>query len=316
MSSDRPIRATQNLYQGVNAHLQSALLKAGRWAGYHGALINALRATLNRNLPEGYIAISEESIQMRRPDIHIEAIVTPPSYASSAKLPRPFQPDPRVQEAVLEQYIPVLEIEEAEWLNIALRHEESDIPIIWIEILSPSNKSGDKLLKYRRKRREILAGGTTFVEIDLIHGISTTLEEVADYDQPGSETQRHPYAIWFIDPKVQIGEEGRSGFASFNVNEAIPDVRMRLLGADTVLMQLGAAYRAMFATDPGWGRQIDYRLPPEDVHSYVQRRDRIAIAALMSEAERLNEAGADLDSAAPLTIPPHLIQKLEQSVTL
>lgn len=62
-----------NLYPGINAHLQN----------------QRLEASLNRHLPTGYIAISEESIQMRRPDIHIEA--APDLRANPfSNLPAPF----------------------------------------------------------------------------------------------------------------------------------------------------------------------------------------------------------------------------------
>jgi hypothetical protein len=315
-----PLRASQNLYAGLNAHLQSELLARGAWAGYHGALIAALAGTINRALPPGYIALSEESIQMRRPDLHIQQ--TPDWVGGGAPvLPSPFQPDARVLE--ISPDLLRLGQDEAEEtltaLGIYVDAPENGVEpgerlLTWIELLSPSNKAGDKLARYCAKRDDLLAQGVTFLEIDLIHGISTSLARVADYAQPGDEAARHPYAIWFIDPRRLPDGRQFTALAQFDVNEAIPSLRIRLEENDTVLIDLGAAYAQMFAANPGWGRQVDYARPPKDIASYAQFRDLVMIAAVMIEVERLADAGVNLDhpACAPLALPSELLAALNR----
>lgn len=314
-----PLKFQRNLYPGINAHLQSEVLAAGRWLGYHNHIITALEASLNRHLPPGYIAVSEESIQMRRPDIHIEATGEsrhPPHH----DLPAPFQPDTRVEEHIPEALLIQTEeeIEKPIGIGIYVERDHPDMPpLIWIEVLSPSNKAGESLGKYIEKRREVLYRGTTFVEIDLIPGISTSLPAIPDYDTPGDETEHHPYHIWFINPVVTRDEPGFFAHAAFTVSDTIPDIRLRLLDRDSVLMKLGEAYESMFATNPGWGRQTDYAIPPVHVENYVQFRDQVWIAGLMKTIAQQVEHGQDLnDPTLPKPIPgSELLTTLYQNPT-
>lgn len=305
------LRSRYNLYTGINAHLQSELLVRGSWAGYHGALIASLAGALNRALPAGYIALSEESIQMQRPDVFI-AKTTRETAPIIASLPTPFQLDPRVHE-IAPDILLLEEDEQEELIGIGIYVESIGTLLAWIEILSPGNKSGKKLAHYINKRDELLNKGVTFVEIDLIHGISTSLHTIPDYNTPGIEQERHPYTIWFIDPRRLADGRQITAVAQFDVYESIPDIRLRLEENDTVVMKLGEAYVDMFAANPGWGRQVDYSQPPKKVEQYTQFRDLVAIAAVMIAAEQQVQAGADANDTPMFTVPPELLTELNHN---
>lgn len=60
------IQGTKNLYRGINAHLNSLLQnEPGDWEGFHSDHIADLRRLIDAQLPEGYYARNERSLQIR-----------------------------------------------------------------------------------------------------------------------------------------------------------------------------------------------------------------------------------------------------------
>lgn len=94
-----PIYSATNLYPGVNAHLNSFLQTTdGAWHSFHAAHIIDLARTLRAMLPDGYLIIEEQSMQIavfnldigvtRRalsmPDLSIYGTSAPASAASTS----------------------------------------------------------------------------------------------------------------------------------------------------------------------------------------------------------------------------------------
>ena len=74
--------------------------------------------------------------------------------------------------------------EEIEQPYLEIRDVESQTLVTAIEMLSPTNKRGDGLEEFRKKRRELLSGPAHYLEIDLLRKgkrfpISNTLPSVA-----------------------------------------------------------------------------------------------------------------------------------------
>ena len=66
---EQPIRLKQNPYRGPNAHLLSLQQtpdrdNAGLWHSFHSDYITYSVEWLNANLPDGYSALSEQSLQI------------------------------------------------------------------------------------------------------------------------------------------------------------------------------------------------------------------------------------------------------------
>ena len=61
----------KNPYKGINAHLNSLLQTSATesqpalWSSFHASHINHIADFLNDALPDGYIALSEQSLQVR-----------------------------------------------------------------------------------------------------------------------------------------------------------------------------------------------------------------------------------------------------------
>ena len=61
----------RNPYKGINAHLNSLLQTIGDdsqlslWSSFHASHINHIADFINDELPEGYLALSEHSLQVR-----------------------------------------------------------------------------------------------------------------------------------------------------------------------------------------------------------------------------------------------------------
>jgi len=70
-----PVHQRENVYGGVNAHLQSALqtpsgAESGvmMWASFHSDHVTNISEFLNERLPAGYVARTEQSLQILRDD--------------------------------------------------------------------------------------------------------------------------------------------------------------------------------------------------------------------------------------------------------
>jgi hypothetical protein len=74
-----PIYRKDNPYQGVNAHFNSLLQNMeGGWLTFHSDHIIRLKDVINRALPSGYYAVSEQSLQ-------IQIALSPPARARKSR---------------------------------------------------------------------------------------------------------------------------------------------------------------------------------------------------------------------------------------
>src|SRR5262249_44712225 len=59
------LQSEQNLYPGINAHLNSILQnEPGGWQSFHAGHVTHLFETIDANLPPGYFARSEKTMQI------------------------------------------------------------------------------------------------------------------------------------------------------------------------------------------------------------------------------------------------------------
>lgn len=141
------------------------------------------------------------------------------------------------------------EIEEA---FLEIRHVESKAAVTVIEVLNPSNKiQGSASRKsFLDKRRQILASGVHWVEIDLLRAGIPSLDRLAVVSSD--------YRI-----VVSRGEDlRRATFWPVSVRQKLPIVAIPLRGKDTdVPLDLGAVLRAAY-DHAGYDLSIDYRNDP------------------------------------------------------
>jgi hypothetical protein len=296
-----------NQYLGINAHFQSLALSTGNhglWREFHRSHITDLTRALNDQLePKGYIAHQEDSLQIAffeqdynpESDILIRdvSLVRDTADASMAAT--------LVLDLPAEKLIDTDEqrMKDPSAVKIyRLVDDATGVPVTWIELLSPSNKSGQGYNTYKAKRDSMMQLGVVFVEVDYLHGVSTSLNSIIDYRSPGRKSQPAPdacpYHIWMIDPRLPRHDEHSAALASFKVDDPVPPFRIPLSQSDSLMFDFNTVYHETFRLQPGFGRRIDYTRPPVNAAADYNARDLRAIAARMLTVQALAARGVDL----------------------
>jgi len=324
----RRIHSTVNQYLGINAHLHSTFLRTEPegWEEFHSSHITDLTRAMNAHLPAmGYIARQERSLQIR----HFDEMTTPISDVLISDMPgsgkaasaRTFAA-PQAQVALNVPASTLLEADPAETKRpfaikiYELEGGQREKPVAWIEILSPSNKAGSGYASYIAKREALLANWLVFVEMDYLHGASTSLEKIRDYHPPGRDRQpredAHPYHLWMVDPRLPPDDERSGAIAAFDVDEPIPAMRIPLNRGDHLTFDFNAGYHQTFQAQPAFGMAVNYAAAPEGVEQDYNRRDRLAIAARMLTVQKLQREGVNLANG-PYPVDSGVLERLRHT---
>jgi len=153
-------------FPGMNPFLE----QKDTWVDFHHDFITYARAALAGQVGPNYLVkvevrllLHELSAQERRfIGVADVGMIAPPGPASSA-------PSGLMTAAPVQLQLPAVEVERHASIEIRDRRNRRVITVI--ELLSPSNKSpGSDRDDYMAKRRQVLAGMTNLVEIDLRRG--------------------------------------------------------------------------------------------------------------------------------------------------
>lgn len=236
-------------FPGMDPYLEAP----ERWADFHHALAERIKAALNGMLGESYFARvevrtvwydgGEGGVQVGYPDVAIlrdaAAIYTViPTRTDSPVAPirRPIPLPQRVR------------------LHSVRVYGNPDRQLVTaIEILSPVNKTGSGLEKYQRKRVAIFSLGVNLVEIDLLRG----------GERPGSEVCEPPLDTDYILLVNRPEDEATriSDIWPVALNEPLPIIPIPLRMPDSdLLLDLGQVVRQVYQ-EGAYGREIDYRHP-------------------------------------------------------
>jgi hypothetical protein len=320
--------STVNQYLGINAHLHSHFLHSETegWEEFHSSHITDLTRAMNAYLPEmGYIARQERSLQIR----HFDESISPISDVLISDLSRPSA-TPRafaVPQAQTALNVPASTLLEREPVDVkrptAIKiyelpedaSSQREKPVAWIELLSPSNKAGSGYASYIAKREALLANWLVFVEIDYLHGVSTTLETVPDYRPPGRDQkprdEAHPYHLWLIDPRQPPDDPQSGAIAAFDVDQPIPAFSIPLNRGEYLTFDFNAVYHQTFRAQPAFGFAVNYAAAPEEVERDYNLRDQTAIAARMLTVQKLHREGTNL-AQGPYPVNSHLLDSLRR----
>jgi Protein of unknown function (DUF4058) len=267
------IRLSKNPYRGINAHYNSYLQQPyGGWESFHHDYITYLKSAINRSLPEGYYALAEKSLQIRRdtdkplstrPDIGIlKQPHTPPTSSISSFA------TPTLEVA--------LEPTEEDLYSIVIYRRVRNKFITRIELLSPSNKaSGDGYIEMRNK---MVAYGVHMVEIDYLHQSPPLYSALPDYTQHLEKA--YPYSI-----TISNIESSLISFYCFHVDEAIPTLVLPLEAKDTFALDFNDPYHIAIEDDRRIYLDIDYEQVPANFASYAPT-DQARIRAVMERISR------------------------------
>jgi Protein of unknown function (DUF4058) len=266
------IRLSKNPYRGVNAHYNSYLQQPyGGWESFHHDYITYLKNAINENLPEGYYALAEKSLQIRgdaskplstRPDIGIlQRSQTYPSGTAPLASPT-LEID--------------LETPESDLDAIVIYQREPKKFVTRVELLSPSNKrEGDG---YVEMRNNMISFGVHMVEVDYLHQSPPLYTALLDYTQ--GLDNAYPYSITITNVV-----SNRISFFCFHVDETIPTLAIPLAGQNSFTLDFNTPYNTAFEYDPRIHFELDYEQVPDNFKSYAPT-DQARIRAVMERISR------------------------------
>jgi hypothetical protein len=301
----KPVRSVKNQYLGINAHLHSLWQSEG-WNNFHNPHIVYLSgATAAQLRGTEYRVKIEESLQIRRVD---EYPKRPKSDISIYDL-KPYPPEPSSTSLLTGLVLPlpaILEdnpVSEKPYQAITIYEvmEGRGEPVVWIEVLSPSNKrAGDDLKEYSRKRSHVVESGIVFVELDYLHETPSTFPLMPDYTI--YENQSHPYRIVLLAPRPDL-KNGQASINEFDVDQPIPHVVIPLSGDEILKFDFNAPYQKQFE-ERFYGDDVDYAQFPLNFDRYSPA-DQARIAARMVTVLEKAQQGIDLETGpfAAETLP-------------
>lgn len=255
------IKPRENIYNGVNAHLNSQLQhEFGAWEVLHSGHITDITRAIDAALPPGYLAENERGLQIRT--IHIDdedSILAGLEYGEDV-------------------YLTAVAIREV------LETGEIGKPVTWIELLSATNKPpGQGFFQYREKRITALKSGIALVEIDYLHETRSPISNSLSY--PDKEEGATPYIITVTNPRPNL-ETGRMKEFGFQVDDPLPTVKIPLKDEDSVTVNFQEIYNRTYESLHAFSYRVDYDIVPVGMDTYVAS-DQKRILAVMERARRI-----------------------------
>jgi hypothetical protein len=290
---DMPIHSDQNLYPGINPHLNSYLQHITGWKGFHNKHLEHIAEALEALLPQEYYIAGEESLQIGTYDLPVELIVpevteeTIPDitiYRAEGRQ-QPFDTASEASAPTLT--LPVVDvIAEPEYINSLMiyRVEAGSLPgepITRIELLSPANNPpGSHYKDYRAKRFKTIGSGMRLVEIDYLHERRPVDPRIPSYINRHPDSR--PYNIVISDPRPSL-IEGVAGVYGFGVMENLPRTAIPLDKKDRVTLDFSAIYNRTLESSRLFRRiLVDYEKDPVNFEAYHEA-DRAAIREYMAK---------------------------------
>ncbi|MEX0641055.1 MAG: DUF4058 family protein [Pirellulales bacterium] len=238
-------------FPGMDPYLEDPSV----WPTVHQGLISAIWADLNRNLPPGYVARTNERVYV----VHADRSIYPDAIVTRLATVRPL--------AAVAGHAAALDADDA-W-EIAIQDDEIREPYIEIvaaggrevvtriEVLSPANKSrgAESRRLYGAKQREVLSSPTHLLEIDLLrdgeHTVAAPRERLVrrghfDYLVSLSRGPRHDRCdVWAV-----------------SLRQRLPRIRVPLAQGDAdVACNLQSLFESVYAQGR-FGDSIDYAVDP------------------------------------------------------
>jgi hypothetical protein len=259
-----PIKAVSNQFLGINPLLHSRLQLNGGWDHFHVNHISDLTRFLQRELRAmGYVALSEQSLQIRRREGTSRSPESDVTIYDSAR--RTHDNDTILTGGLALSVPELLQLDEADlatYRAVGIYQKAGEEPhgeaVGWLELLSPSNKPGGRHFKaYRDKRTALLQAGLVFIELDYLHHQPPTVAAPPYPDHPESSC----YRIVIIDPRPDwLHGEGR--VYSVHVDQTLPTLRIPLNAGDVLDFDFDAPYQQTYE-GLFFGDDLDYtQLPP------------------------------------------------------
>ena len=275
------MHAEQNLYPGVNPHLNSFLQQPdGGWESFHARFISLLTDSVEAALPDAYYAIEEKSLQIMvlyadetpaqrpsrtTPDVVIfrvgegghREVVTAPLGATMT---------PTLTLSVEETFVE----EDSPTSVMIYRLKDGKVPgepVTRLELLSPGNKPGGAhYAQYLAKRQYTLRTGIRLVEIDFLHETPPLLRQIPNYAAQDSGAKA--YNVLVSNPHPDLSQ-GKTDIFTFGVSDHIPSLDVPLTETQHITVDFGAVYNQTVASRRLFYTLADYAQTPINFGRYT-----------------------------------------------
>ena len=251
-------------FPGMDPYLEE------EWEDVHHRLIGLIADQLGETLPDDLVCRANKKVVMRtdEPDDGPGRWVTPDDYiaisgsggwADRGTAAAAVLDATEVYEVAPETYV-------AKWLEVRDRADREVVTTV--EVLSPINKEGEREA-FRRKQRELVEGGVSLVEIDLLRRGGWALYPPED---GVPEEVREPYRLCST---AVTGGAARSRFARVRLREPLPAMAVPLRpGEPVVALQLQPLVEHLWVKGR-YGRHYDADPPPFPADDAAWVTDRV-----------------------------------------
>ena len=232
-------------FPGMDPYLEDPAF----WQDFHRSFITYCRNGILDHLPDSYDARIDEQIRVVMPEdegtrYYPDVAVTgnPQSRASA--------PTDTGATALAVEPVRMTDLEEERdvWIEVRRRPDRALVTVI--EVLSPSNKTGDGLRDYTARRNQFLHQHVNFVEINLlVDGRRPAIASpwpASDYYALIARGDQHP----------------RAGLIRWNLRDPLATIPIPLLPPDPdVLLDLQPVFARAY-DDGRYARVLNYKAPP------------------------------------------------------
>ncbi len=232
-------------FPGMNPYLEDPAI----WPDYHTTLLLHLRGAISKNLPSRYAARLDRYVWIHEPEEgDLELLGQPDVFVSDegetlgAAVVALNAPAVGKMPSVRKRGHRYLKIIDAMGKHV----------ITVIELLSPSNKTpGEDRDAYLAKRSEYLAGGASFVEINLLRG-----GKQSPMGKPSPP--RSDYSVIVS----QAAEFPKAGIWPFGIRDRLPPIPIPLAAGEKPIDVDLQACHEQACRDGQYDKDIDYAVEP------------------------------------------------------
>jgi hypothetical protein len=257
-------------FPGVDPYIEAL----GRWQGFHARFVTYCGDALNDVLPEQYVAelgehvylvdVTQEDPKEAIPDV----LVSRERRRSVSGSRRAKTTGGTALLKPVKLPLPQLKLEvRTVWIEI--RRVPNRDPVAVIEVLSPTNKTGDGFYEYKQKRQATIRRKVHLVELDLL-----LLGNRLPMDRPLPAGD-------FYALVSRSEERPESNVYAWTIRDPLPSIPIPLARRDPdAMLDLGAAFAAAYERGR-YARLIDYSVTPTNLKKPADRAwaERTAKAA-------------------------------------
>jgi Protein of unknown function (DUF4058) len=235
-------------FPGMDPYLEIS----GDWRDFHARFLNGCADEISDQLPVNYVARIEEQFQImefpeeteerRLPDVSISQ--TRPSRTSSST----SAAVPTLEPEFIPLVTTIIEDVKERWIEIRRRPDWK--PVTIIELLSPTNKSGQGHTDYLYKRVSLIARSIHLLELDFL---------IAGRRLPMGRPMRGVYNALVS----RAASRPISDVFSWSIRDPLPIIPIPLLAPDAdISLDLAAVFNMAYQRGR-YERSIDYAVPLE-----------------------------------------------------